>query len=565
MVAYTKKTKATINFTDKEITVEALSKLASYKILVWIIDPLGDTVYKNANWDTNSDADFDLQYSTSTSITKDLPLDTDDDILEGVYTIYYKNITTYELGWKDWEWTSFIKYCPVIPTVSIKLDYSCRTSEITSEDTSDYILRLFCGATIEPITPEETLYSHVLYYPQTIEGTIPDPVTSDDPAEIITVTPIYTKRWVSKITRYVIYEIPESLNDIVKSNDIMYSIEGTLLGQSYIDVACSDCICSILSCINQVYNSYKIAVEKDSVRARELQVQLDMLYLLLFRYLLSEECGSDVDTASICAEIKSYLDYTGLICCTDTSTTGYSVEVVPYGSGGSSTLTITGTQWYSGATNPSVGLGNNGDYYLQTVTHEIWKKILGVWNSIMTVEFTGEVGNAIIDADFTEVSSNLKSLELLKAYTIPITEFNSQTDVVLELTAEVVAVGTEDNENNYVRLKETYLSPLSPNSSATTTTNILLDTNIGNNADIHLTIIRRLYVQYITNEHKTNEYVTVYATTTVKSQTGVVLHEFVSPNRSIYEDILMEIYSFANDTDNITLKASTIEIKRKGE
>lgn len=417
MVAYTKKTKATINFTDKEITVEALSELASYKILVWIIDPLGDTVYKNANWDTNSDADFDLQYSTSTSITKDLPLDTDDDILEGIYTIYYKNITTYELGWKGWEWTSFIKYCPVIPTVSIKLDYSCRLSEITSEDTSDYILRLFCGATIEPITPEETLYSHVLYYPQTIEGTIPDPVTSDDPAEIITVTPIFTKRWVSKINRYVIYEIPESLNETVKSNDIMYSIEGTLAGQSYIDVACSDCICSILTCINQVYNSYKIAVEKDSVRARELQVQLDMLYLLLFRYLLSEECGADVDTASICAEIKSYLDYTGLICCTDTSTTGYSVEVVPYGTGGSSTLTINGTQWYSGLTNPSSGLGNNGDYYLQTTTHEIWKKSLGIWTMLFALNVTSLVSNHLIESDNTsvythsDVYTELKSIE----------------------------------------------------------------------------------------------------------------------------------------------------------
>ena len=546
-----KKTKVTINFTTNEITVEALAQLAAQKILVWIVDPLGDTVYKNVNWDTNSDAAFDLQYSTTTSITKDLPVDVNDEILEGEYLIYYKSVSGTSLVSS---WDTYIKYCPTIPTISLSLAYTCRTSTITSTDTTDYLLRLSCGATIDPISPSETLYGHTVYYPETIEGTVPDPVTSDDPAEIITITRIYTKRWVSKISRFVSYTIPESLNYTVKTDDTLFSIEGTLLGQTYTDVACSDCICQILTCINQIYNAYKRAVEKDTVRARELQVQLDMLYLLLFRFMLSERCGTDADTAAICAEISAYLDYTGLACCSDSTDEGYSVEVIPYGSSGSSTLTISGTQWYDGASDPSAALGDNGDFFLQTTSRTIWKKTLGTWTSIMTVEFTGEVGNAIIDADFTEETTNTGIYELLKEYTIAETEFNSQTDVVVELTSEIVAEGTESVDDLSIMLLDDY------GKGSTVTTTIPIDSSIGAYADTHFTVIRRLYIQYVTSE-----YVVLYATTTVKSQTGIVLHEFTSPKDAIDTSFVMGIYARSNGTSDITLKASMVEIKRKAE
>lgn len=547
-----KYTKVTINFTDNEITVEALAQLAAEKILVWIVNPLGDTVYKNANWNTNSDAAFDLQYSTTASITKDLPVDVNGEIIQGKYLIYYKNVSGTSLVRS---WDTYVKYCPTIPTIDLELDYTCRTGTITSADTTDYLLRLSCGATIDPIAPSETLYGHTVYYPETIEGTVPDPVTSDDPAEIITITPIYTKRWVSKISRFVSYTIPESLNDTVKTDNTLFSIEGTLLGQTYTDVACSDCICQILACINQIYNAYKRAIEKDTVRARELQVQLDMLYLLLFRFMLSEKCGTDTDTAAICAEITAYLDYTGLACCGDSTDEGYSVEIVPYGTGGSSTLTISGTQWYDGASDPSAALGDNGDFFLQTTSKTIWKKTLGTWTSIMTVEFTGEVGNAIIDADFTEKTTNTGVYELLKEYKIAETEFNSQTDVVVELTSEIVAEGTEDVDDLSImfKFKDGY-------GKGITTTTIPIDSSIGAYADTHFTIIRRLYIQYAASE-----YVVLYATTTVKSQTGIVLHEFKDYGDPTGTSFVMEIYARSNGTSGITLKASMVEIKRKAE
>ena len=397
---------ATVNFTDKEITIAALMDLAANKILLKIVDPLGNLVYQNAYWDASLDTDFDLQYSTSKSITKNMPLDSSDVIIQGQYYIYWKVAGSKVLH------TLWFKYCPTLPVIDVDLEYSCRTSTITSTDATNYDLVNSCSTGSVTVEASRTLYGHTLYYPTTMEEQ-QDPVTSDTPAEAIIVTPIWTKRWVAQIETVVSYEMPLP----AMSGQLGYFIEGTLNGQRYVDVACSDCICTLVTCINQIYNEYKRVVEKDSVRARELQVQLDMLYLLFFRFLFAEKCGQEADVTTICNEIKAYMNYTGLACCGEEPTTQYSVEVVPYGAvTPSQTTVLGGTNWYNGTTDPSSATGLDGDFYLQTTSKTIWKKISGVWTLIMTITFTGTVGNYLMVSDTDAASSYLDVFTELKSF-----------------------------------------------------------------------------------------------------------------------------------------------------
>jgi hypothetical protein len=43
------------------------------------------------------------------------------------------------------------------------------------------------------------------------------------------------------------------------------------------------------------------------------------------------------------------------------------------------------TMWYSGAANPVVGLGTNGDFYFNTTNATVWQKSAGAWGQISTI------------------------------------------------------------------------------------------------------------------------------------------------------------------------------------
>jgi len=244
-----------------------LEVLGITELIVKITDPLGNIVYKNAGWDDNDFSSIDLQFSTSTELTQALPVDSNGDIIQGKYIIEYQGgILNY--------WMSRVMYCPTLPEIEIDLEYSCRISSITSTDATNYDLICGCsGSGGVTVTPNLTIQSHTLYYPNTMQGTIPAPVTVT--TAINTITPIFTKRWTSRLTSFVSYEMP----DVASSDNILYLIEGTLNGIQYTDVACSECVCALVDCITQLYNAYKRAYEKNTKEANDIKEKLDILYL----------------------------------------------------------------------------------------------------------------------------------------------------------------------------------------------------------------------------------------------------------------------------------------------
>ena len=535
-------TRATINFNDNEILVEALSSLSTNPVLVKIIhEGTGDLIYKNTGWDTDNASSPDLRFSTSTSLTVELPEDSNGDIVQGKYLIYYKRIVD---SIKLAEWDSFVLYCPTLPTIDIDLEYSCRTSTIVSKDATNYDLVCGCssGGTIEA---NQTLLSHVLYYPRTME-TPQDPVTDTPAPEIITVTPIFTKRWVSKLSSTVSYEMPEP----ARSSNILFYIVGQLDGQRYTDVACSDCICVLLSCIAQLYNAYKTAVEKDTKRAIKLQAQLNILNLLLLQFLLSEQCGDEAKTLEICEEIQAYLNYTGLACCDTDTSTEYSVEVVPYGSGSGGSTVAGGTTIHTGDEDPLPGLGNPGDLYIQTTIGYLWKKVTTTWVEQFSLIGEGNVGNLILDSDFTLSTQNGNTYETLKEYTILSADFNDKDRSILEFIGELSVDGTKDADDLSLRVRL--------NTGSTDTVDIGLDSmphTIGESFE--LTINVRYYIKKVS----TNQ-VAVLRRTIVTGATGVLYYENVVKNITLAVSNTLTVSCISNSVTDITLRASYIELKQ---
>ena len=62
-------------------------------------------------------------------------------------------------------------------------------------------------------------------------------------------------------------------------------------------------------------------------------------------------------------------------------------------------------QWYSGTTNPTVIVGNNGDYYINIATNKAFRKVSGVWllgnnfSGKLASDFSWQIDGPVIEAD----------------------------------------------------------------------------------------------------------------------------------------------------------------------
>lgn len=62
-------------------------------------------------------------------------------------------------------------------------------------------------------------------------------------------------------------------------------------------------------------------------------------------------------------------------------------------------------QWYSGTTNPSSTLGNNGDYYINIATNKAFRKVSGVWllgnnfSGKLVTDYSWQIDGPVVEAD----------------------------------------------------------------------------------------------------------------------------------------------------------------------
>jgi len=231
-------------------------------------------------------------------------------------------------------------------------------------------------------------------------------------SSVISVAPnIWTGEWVSRVTSGLLYNMPVASY----SGDTTYFISGTVSNLKPITVVCEDCLCLLYDCISAVITKYfaiqNTASPKELERYKTTLFDIQTLYMQL---RLSEGCETEEDTRAICGKIRIILQAWDCTCDTALNS-GYSREIVPVIGTGSTTTS--GTNIYNGDGVPAVGLGNNGDYYFDNLTGDVYKKITGAWVVQFTMGITALVSNHILESDNTryhthsDVYTELKSIE----------------------------------------------------------------------------------------------------------------------------------------------------------
>jgi len=227
-----------------------------------MVGPDGVTFYTGSFPTPDIDADVSLIFNTVS-----LPLDVNNEVQQGKYTITYTIRVVG--GVQPGDFVLVKDYVFNYTAVNIKIDLTvdCRCSEITSTDTTDY------GAFVDTLVRTHTVHS------PTGAG-IPDSVSSNP---IIKVTPITNKTWSSEISTVVTYVFADEL-----------CVIDTLTGAEENTVDCDFSLCDIFCCIRELADRYfELKGVNDFAAAQIKQRQLDDVITLTVLFDHAITCGND--------------------------------------------------------------------------------------------------------------------------------------------------------------------------------------------------------------------------------------------------------------------------------
>lgn len=104
----------------------------------------------------------------------------------------------------------------------------------------------------------------------------------------------------------------------------------------------------------------------------------NLLRLDLLRAIGLEEAGSLRIKLGMLVDVDTSTQQDGYVLSYDEASNTY-IFVPPGGGGG-------GTTWFDGSGAPGSGLGVDGDYYLDVVTGDVYKKVSGVWGVVGNIQ-----------------------------------------------------------------------------------------------------------------------------------------------------------------------------------
>lgn len=356
--------------------------LSQIKGMFKVTDPVGTVLYVNAGWSTDDFSSPDINGVISDWSVSGIELSTDSDDVpqSGVYTFEYK--FTNDGGssvFAEIEKTHYFQY--ITPTPDIAITLSCRTSELTSTDDTDYDVEI-SGATI---TPSVKTRSHTIIKPTGADGClIPATAMTSDKTRTIgggadSSEWIWTNIWTTKISTDVSYNVE------LWGNDYWIIIHDIVEGVDYLDAQCEECGCDVRLCIVNLVNLWKD--EKDSgrkIRADYLHNQLLQLISAWMNLNIAERCGADTEV--YCNEIAEIVAETD--CQTTTDNDDASKPIVPWGSsyvigGGGYGGGYDCCVWTTSTSNPAGG--EAGDFHLNYSTWVIWYNSAGTWVALGSI------------------------------------------------------------------------------------------------------------------------------------------------------------------------------------
>lgn len=400
--------------------------LADIKGIIKVVSPSGVTVYINAGYaaDDFSSPDIDGNTTDWEQDLGSLPLDDDDEVELGDYFIYYKLSTdggTTVYNQADNEKSYDLKQY-VSPVVDIDITQSCRTSELTSTDNTDYSVQVD-NDTIDPTITR----AHKIVKPEGAGCTIPATASTNEQIRILggggtAETDIWTGVWQTTITSTLVYDLA------TWDGEVWIQINDEVTGYDHSEVLCNDCLCDIRQCLDTLYYKWQNAIGVESKnRVEELKIKNIMATANFMLYEVNERCGECSST--YCDNLANIL--TSEDCTCATSTDDASQRVIAWGnSTGTGSTPLSPSAWLNGIADPSAGLGANGDYYLQTgtgisgVEGNVYYKSGGAWSLLINI--VGADGAAGTDTNYEVLENDISDSALgatvarteLKDYTI---------------------------------------------------------------------------------------------------------------------------------------------------
>ena len=316
-----------VNLLTSEIRISWAGAVTD-DVIIKVIDPQGTILYKNAGYDTNTFTSPDSS-GVNTGL-KVLTVYNEDAAtgypIAGYYTVYYK------LGLvRGVEYSNRFYFCPdAIPKGELDVTHSCRFSELTALDITDYTYSCN-GQNSSPIGYDNTQIT--IKYPTTT----PVPHADD-------VSGLYTMAGMSFTTQhnlwtglFVIQFTNDVLYQITQPDGTILTINATITAQTTHQVSClSECACAMLVCLTAIYNRY-INETQGSPSKESLRETITKLSFLQAELTLAIECGNEEVSSDICAKLRAIINDADCTCL-KTLTSGKSTEIIPLDGGGSGTI-----------------------------------------------------------------------------------------------------------------------------------------------------------------------------------------------------------------------------------
>lgn len=236
---------------------------------------------------------------------------------------------------------------------------------------------------------------------------------------VVEVSPIYTKTWTAYVEADLVYVLPSGI-----------TVNVTASGSQEHEVSCSDCMCCLATCIENIQTRYETAISTGNTReSNRLNIILQKIIAHFSLYLIARDCGETAEMNSQLTTITELVN--GEDCnCPDNTDDDIPVKIIPLcgdvsSGSGSSTVVAAGT---GGITVSSAVVGLTTTYTVSLGSISVaWSSITGtpttlgdygILNAWTKAELAAHTPAAVHYDNLTNVPHNVPScVQLHSRYT----------------------------------------------------------------------------------------------------------------------------------------------------
>jgi len=258
--------------------------LASGVGIFKVTDPLGNVIYKNTGYDSDSFVSGDVIYGTSTTHAVALPL-VSGAIVEGVYTVSMKNQVSSPVV--ETELTQTYNFANPTATVNIDVTVNINTPSILAEDSTVY----GSGASV--------VRAWTVFYPASLALTS---ITGTAGSILLQApTDIYTGSYEAQLVSTVTYTVASdaTLGTAAHTMAVVF----TTVKKFVVD---SSTLCAAYDCVKAMEAHYQTLLSSNTNTAADFKPRLDEAIRLLALILTGISCGQD--TSTLYADLKEVYD-----------------------------------------------------------------------------------------------------------------------------------------------------------------------------------------------------------------------------------------------------------------